>query len=77
MQHATISIRTNEPDFSAIPDPNYVRSNSVYSNVKEILPKDAQIPLGKYITLSHYVAANLMDDMITGRSVTSILNLIK
>jgi hypothetical protein len=33
-------------------------------------------PLGKYVTLSHYVDANLMHDVMTGKSVTGILHLI-
>jgi hypothetical protein len=33
-------------------------------------------PLGKYVTLSHFVDANLMHDLITGRSMTGILHLL-
>jgi hypothetical protein len=47
----------------------------VYS-VWQILPKDAPEPLGKHVTLSHYVDANLMHDVTTGISVTGILHLI-
>jgi len=32
-------------------------------------------PLGKFVTLTHYMDANLYHDMITGRSVTGILHL--
>jgi hypothetical protein len=45
----------------------------VYGKVKVLLPKDAPQPLGKYVTLSHYVDANLMHDITTGKSVTGIL----
>jgi hypothetical protein len=41
-----------------------------------VLPKDAPEPLGKYVTLSHYIDANLMHDVTTGKSVTGILHLI-
>jgi hypothetical protein len=41
-----------------------------------VLPKDAPEPLGKYVTLSHYVDANLIHDVTTGKSVTGILHLI-
>jgi hypothetical protein len=37
---------------------------------------DAPEPLGNYVTLSHYVDANLMHDVATGRSVIGILHLI-
>jgi hypothetical protein len=46
------------------------------ANPKEVLPKDAPEPLGKYVTLSHYVDANLMQDITNGKSVTGILRLI-
>jgi len=35
---------------------------------------DAPVPLGNFITLSHYVDANLYHNMLTGRSVTGILH---
>jgi hypothetical protein len=41
-----------------------------------MLPKDAPPPLGKFVTLTHYVDANLMHDLVTGRSLTGILHLI-
>jgi hypothetical protein len=41
-----------------------------------MLPKDAPEPLGKHVTLSHYVDANLMHGITTGKSVAGILNLI-
>ena len=44
--------------------------------VKELKPHDAPKLLGKHVTLTHYVDANLMHDITTGRSVTGILHLI-
>jgi hypothetical protein len=41
-----------------------------------MLPKVASKRPGKYITLSHYVDANLMHHVTTGKSVTGILHLI-
>jgi hypothetical protein len=41
-----------------------------------LLPVDAPEPLGNYVTLTHYVDANLMHDVATGRSVTGILHLV-
>jgi hypothetical protein len=76
MRHAAIRIRTDEPDYSDIPDFQYDWSRSVYGDIKEILPTDAPEPLGKYVTLTHYVDANLMHDVMTGKSVTGILHLI-
>ena len=67
-----IRVRTDEPDFSALPDITYDWAQSVYGNVKEVIPK----PLGKHVTLSHYVDANLYHDMLSGRSVTGILHFV-
>jgi hypothetical protein len=48
----------------------------VYGDVQELLPQDAPEALGKPVVLTTYVDANLMHDMITGRSVTAVLHLI-
>jgi hypothetical protein len=76
MRHAAIRIRTEEPDYSDILDPQYDWSRTVYGELQEDKPKDAPKPLGKTVTLTHYVDANLMHDVVTGRSVTGILHLM-
>ena len=77
MKDAKIVICTEEPDYSKIPVSKYDWSCSVYGDVKELTPRDAPKPLGKFVTLSHYVDANLFHDMvITGHSVTSILHFL-
>ena len=73
---AVIRVRTEEPDYSDIPDFEYDCSKSVYGELEEIKPTDAPEPLGQFVTLTHYVDANLMHDVITGRSVTGILHLL-
>ena len=64
-----------EPDFSDLPDLQYDWSRSVYGELTEVLPTNAPPPLGNHVTLTHYVDANLMHDVITGRSETGILHL--
>jgi hypothetical protein len=76
MKHGIIRVRTQEPDYSDLPDLKFDWSRSVYGEPKEILPTDAPSPLGNYVTTTHYVDANLMHDLITGRSVTGILHLV-
>ncbi len=76
MKHSALRIRTEEPDYSDLPNVEYDCSRSVYGELKEEIPKDAPLPLGKAVTLTHFVDANLMHDMVTGRSVTGILHLI-
>jgi hypothetical protein len=58
MRFASIRVRTEESDYSNVPDHQYDWMYTVYGNTKEVLPKDAPEPLGKYVTLSHYVDAN-------------------
>ena len=45
----------------------------MYGKVKELIPTDAPNPYGKYVTSVHYVDANLMYCLLTGRSITGIL----
>jgi hypothetical protein len=74
MSEAIIRVRTGEPDYSDWPEQQYDWAYTVYGDVKEEIPKDAPAPLGKYVTLSHYVDANLYHDLATGRAVTGILH---
>jgi hypothetical protein len=76
IRFASICVRTKEPDFSDIPDPEYNWTYTVYNKVKELLPKDAPETLGKYVMLSYYVDVNFMHDITAGKSVTGILHLI-
>jgi hypothetical protein len=76
MKHAAIRIRTEEPDYSGLAEQDFEWAYSVYGDVREIELTDAPEALGKYVTLTHYVDANLFHDLITGRSVTGILHLI-
>jgi hypothetical protein len=76
MKHASIRVRTEEPDYSDLPENTYDWTYTVYGKVEELLPVDASEPLGNYVTLTHYVDANLMHDVATGRSVTGILHLV-
>jgi hypothetical protein len=75
MRYGVIRIRAEEPDYSDLPDMQYNWLRSVYGELTEVLPTNAPPPLGNHVTLTHYVDANLMHDVITGRSVTDILQL--
>jgi hypothetical protein len=76
MRNAVLRVRTEEPDFTALPNHEGDWTRTVYGAIEELLPHDAPEPLGKWVTLTHYVDANLMHDLITGRSVTGILHLL-
>ena len=74
-KHAAIRVRTDEPDYSKLEPQNYDWMYSVYGNVKELVPEDAPEPLGKAVTTSTYVDANLYHCLVTGRAVTGIMHL--
>ena len=76
MKHAVIRMRTEEPDLSSLPSVEFDWEKSVYGNVRELVPNDAPTPLGKFVTLIHYVDVNLIHCLLTGRSVTGILTFI-
>ena len=75
-KHAAIQIQTQMPDYKLIPKDNYEWLNTVYGNPKEQVPKDLPQPLGKPVMTTTYVDANLMHDILSGRSMTGILHLV-
>jgi hypothetical protein len=76
MRHSVLRVRTEEPDYLDLPDLEHDWSRSAYGEITEVIPQNAPEPLGKYITTTHYVYANLMHDLLTGRSVTATLHLV-
>ena len=74
MRHATVRIRTELPDFSNVPEKHYDWEYSVYKGAKELIPEDCPPPRGKSARFSSYVDANLLHDLISGKSVTGILH---
>jgi hypothetical protein len=71
---AAIRVRTEEPDFSALPVQEYDWSETVYGNVQEEIARDSPEPLGSPVVLVSYEDAILQHDMLTGRSVTGVLH---
>ena len=45
----------------------------IYGNVLAEIPKDSPEPHGKSVTTTTFLDANLLHDLITGRSVTAVL----
>jgi hypothetical protein len=76
MKNGAIRFRTDEPEYTDLPDKPRDWTTSVYGNVKELLPHNAPTALGKHVMLTSYVDANLYHDMVTGRSVTGVLHLV-
>jgi hypothetical protein len=80
--HAAICVHTDKPGYSDIPDFDYYLSKTVYRDLKETKPEDTPKPTGNFVSMSHYVEANLMPDImtgksVTGKSVTGILHIVK
>ena len=64
-----------KPDFPTTPDiPPLDWKYTPYGNPSEQLPLNAPKPLGKSVQLTTFYDANLMHDMLTGRSVTGFLH---
>ena len=72
-KHYALIFRTDEPNYMHLPDLEYDWTR-IYGNVLEEIPKDAPEPLGKSVTTTTFLDANLLHDLITGRSVIAVLN---
>jgi hypothetical protein len=76
MKFATIRVRTEEPDYSDLPEREYDWARSIYGNVKEAIPHDVPALLGKRVIQTTLVDANPMHNLNTGRAVTGVLHLL-
>jgi len=74
MKNAVIRVRTGTPDYTDLPVTKYDWSTSVYGDIREAIPEDAPRALGKAVTQTSYVDANLLHDFATGRAVTGVLH---
>ena len=72
-KHYALRFRTDEPNYMHLPDLEYDWTR-IYGNVFEQIPKNAPEPLGKSVTTTTFLDANLLHDLITGRSVTAVLH---
>ena len=68
--------RTTEPDYSYLPDQNFDWAHTIYGHVQEIIPDDIPDPLGKSVTTTTTVDANLNHCLATGRSLTGCLHFV-
>jgi len=75
MHHATIKIRTDTPDYSAIPVEIYDWEYSCYADAEEEMPPDPPKPKGKSIDMTSHFDASHYHDAISGKAATGILHL--
>ena len=71
-----IRFRTDQPDYSFLPDQDFDWTYSVYGNVQEILPDDRPDPLGKAVFMTTTMDANLNHCLAIGKSLTGCLHLV-
>ena len=72
-----IRFRTGIPDHESYTPPiNNDWAQAQYGTGKEELPKDMPPPRGKLMRTTTYADANLMHDLVTGRSMSGILHFI-
>ena len=72
-KHYALRFRTDEPNYMHLPALEYDWTR-IYGNILEEIPKDAPGHLGKSVTTNTFHDANLLHDLITGRSVTAVLH---
>ena len=76
MKHGGLRFRTELPDYSNIPESIYDWEKSINGKVKECIPHDIPMPLGKPVIFTAYEDANLMHDVTTGKSITRNIHLV-
>ena len=76
MRDGAIRYRTARPDLSHQPIDKYSWDNSVYGDAKEDIPNDIPEAKGNIVDIITYVDANLLHDMISGKSVTGIMHFV-
>jgi hypothetical protein len=64
MRNARIRVRTEIPDYSAIPDKVYDWEQLVYAGAEEEVPDNCPEPLGKEVVMTTFVDANLYHDLV-------------
>ena len=71
-----VRFRTDQPDYSFLPEPNFDWTYSIYGDVHEILPDDMPEPLGEGVVTTTTMDANLNHCLDTGKSLTERLDFV-
>ena len=71
-----IRFRTDQPDYSFLPDQDFDWTYFAYGNVQEILPDDMPEPLGEAVITTTTMDANLNHCLATGKSLTGCLHFV-
>ena len=76
IKYYAIRFRTDQPDYSFLPDQDFDWTYSEYGNVQELLPGDMPDPLGEAVTTNTTMDANLNHRLATGKSLTGCLHFV-
>ena len=71
-----IRFRTDQPDYSFLPDQDFDWTYFVYGDVHKILPDDMPKPLGKTVVTTTTMHANLNHCLATGKSLSGCLHFV-
>ena len=69
-----IRFKTDQPDYSFLPEQDFDWTYSVYGNVHEILPDDMPEPLGEAVITTTTMDANLNHCLATHKPLTGCLH---
>ena len=69
-----VRFRTDQPDYSFLPEQDFDRTYSVFGDVHEILPDDMPEPLSKPVVTTTTMDANLNHCLTTGQYLTGCLH---
>ena len=68
--------RTDQPDYSFLPEQDFDWTYSVYGDVHEIIPDDTPEPLGKAVVPTTTMDANFNHCLATGKSLAGCLQFV-
>ena len=71
-----IRLRTDQPDYSFLPDQDFDWTYSVYGSIQEVLPDDMPEPLGEVVITTTTMDANLTHCLASGKSLTGCLHFV-
>ena len=71
-----IGFRTDQSDYSFLPDQDFDWTYSVYGDVHKLLPDDMPKPLGEAVVTTTAMDANLNHSLATGKSLTGCLHFV-
>ena len=73
-KHYSTTYRNEEPDYSYLPNMKNDWSYTVYGNVQESFPNNCPKPLGKSVTTTTTLDANLLHCLATGASLPACIH---